>query len=102
MSFENRTATFSGLFDFHKIAFMKMTFEKHYSIERHYRNYRYFDQPRFKNDLKEKLSAGITNYESFETIFIEVLNKNVRLTKKFRRANHASYVTKTSKKAIMR
>ena len=27
---------------------------------------------RLKNDLKEKLSADITNYESFETFFIEV------------------------------
>ena len=61
------------------ITIMRMIFKKHFLIERYYGDYKYFDQIKFKNDLmndlNEKLSAVITNYESFETTFIEVLNK---------------------------
>ena len=44
------------------ITVMKMSFKKHPHIERHYRNYKYFDRTRFKNNLNEKLSEGISNY----------------------------------------
>ena len=81
---------------------IKMSFKKYSPIERHYRDYKYFDQTKFKNNLNEKLSEGISNYESFETTFIEVLNKHAPLRKKFLRANHAPYITKTLRKAIMR
>ena len=50
---------------------MKITFKKHFPKERHYRGYKYFDQTEIKTNLKEKLSAGIINYESLE---IEVIN----------------------------
>ena len=81
---------------------MKMSFKKRCTIERHYRNCKYFDQIKFKNNINEKLSEGISNYESFETTFIEVLNKHAPLKKKLLRANHAPYITKTLRKAIMR
>ena len=80
---------------------MKMSFKKHPPIERHYRGYKYFDQTRFKISLNEKLSEGISIYESFEIAFIEVLNEHVPLRKNFLRANHALYITKTLRKAIM-
>ena len=83
------------------ITVMKMSFKKHFPIERHYRDEKYFDRIKFKNNLKEKLREGISNYESFETIFIEVLNKHASLRKKFLRANHAPYIIKTLRKAIM-
>ena len=87
-------AVSNGLSDFHKmvIAVMKMSFKKHSPIERHYRDYKYFDRTKFKNNLNAKLSEGISNYESFKTTFIEVLL----------RANHPPYITKTLRKAIMR
>ena len=66
--------------------FVKMSFKKHSPIKRHYRDFKYFDQTKFKNNLNEKLSEGISNCESFETTFIEVLNKHAPL---FLRANHA-------------
>ena len=81
---------------------MKMSFKKHYPIERHCRDYKYFDRTKFENNLHEKLSEGISNYKSFETTFIEVLNKHAPLKKKLLRANHAPYITKTLRKAIMR
>ena len=49
----------------------------------------------------EKLSEGISNYESFETTFIEMLNKYAPLRKKFVRANHAPYITKTLRRVII-
>ena len=103
LSFQN-TVISNGLSDFHKmvITVMKMSFKKHSPIERHYRDYKNFDRTKFKNNLNEKLSEGISNYESFETTFIEVLNKHAPLRKKLRRANHAPYITKTLMKAIMR
>ena len=104
LSSQNTVAVTNGLSDFHKmvITVMKMSFKKHSPIERHYRDYKYFDRTKFKNNLNEKLSEGISNYESFETTFIEVLNKHAPLRKKLRRANLAPYITKTLMKAIMR
>ena len=81
---------------------MKMSFKKHSRIERHYRDYKYFDRTKFKNNLNEKLSKGISNYESFETTFTEVLDKHAPLRKKCLRANHAPYITKTLRNAFMR
>ena len=85
-----------GLSDFHKmvITVMKMSFKKHSLVERHYRDYKYFDQTKFKNNLNEKLNEGISNYELFETTFIEVLKKHAPLRKKFPRANHALCIKK--------
>ena len=84
------------------VTVMKMLFKKHSPIERYYRNYKYFDRNRFKNNLIKKLSEGVSNYESFETTFIEALNKHAPLRKKFLRTNHAPYITKTLRKTIMR
>ena len=65
---------------------MKMSFKKHSPIEKHYRDYKYFDRTKFKNNLNEKLSEGISSYETFETTFTEVLKKHAQLTKKLFRA----------------
>ena len=83
------------------ITVMKMSFKKHSPIERNYKDYKYFDGTKFENNLNKKLSRGISNYELFETTFIEVLNKHAPLRKKFLRANHAPYIIKTFRKAIM-
>ena len=91
LSFQNTISVSNGLSDFHKmvITIVKMSFKKHSLTQRHYRDYKYYDRTRFKNNLNEKLSEGIFNYESFETIFIEELNKHAPLRKKFLRENHA-------------
>ena len=102
--FQNKIAVTDRLSDFHKmvITVMKMSFKKHSPTERHYRDYKCFDRTKFINNLKEKLSEGISNYESFESTFIEVLNKHAPLKKKLLRAYHTPYITKTLRKAIMR
>ena len=80
---------------------MKMSFKNHSPTERHYRDYKHFDRCKFKNNLNGKLSDGISNYESFETTFTEVLNKHAPLRKKHLRANHAPYITKTLRKVMI-
>ena len=104
LSFHNTIAVTYGLSDFHKmvITIMKMSFKKQSPTERHYRNYKYFDRTKFKNNLNEELSEGISNYKSFETTFTEVLNKHAPLKKEFLRANHVPYITKTLRRAIKR
>ena len=84
------------------ITVMKMSFKKHSPVERHCRDYKYFDRTKFKNNLNEKLSESISNYESFETTFNVVLNKHALLRKKLLRAYQAPYVPKILRKAIMR
>ena len=97
LRFQNTVAVSNGLSDFHKMV-MKMSFKKHSPAEKRYTDYKYFDRSKFKNNLNE----GISNYESFETTFIEVLNRHAPLRKKLLRANYAPYITKTLRKAIMR
>ena len=80
---------------------MKMSFKNHSPTERHYRDYKHFDRSKFKNNLNEKLSDGISNYESFETNFTEVLNKHAPLRKKHLSANNAPYITKTLRKVMI-
>ena len=101
LSFQNTIAVSNGLSDFNKmvITVMKISFKKHSHIEWHYRDYKYFDRTRLRNNLNKKLSEGISNYESFETTLIEELNKHAPLRKKFLRANHAPYMTKTFKES---
>ena len=52
LSFQN-TVVSNGLSDFHEmvITVTKMSFKKHSPTERHYRDYKYFDQTEFKNNL---------------------------------------------------
>ena len=58
LSFQNTIAVSNGLSNFHKMVIiaMKMSLQKHSRSERHYRNYKYFDWNKFKNNLNEKLS----------------------------------------------
>ena len=103
LSFQNTIVVFNRLCNIVKmvIIVMEMSFKRHSLIERHYRDYKYFDQTRFKNNLNEKLS-DISNYESFETAFIELLNKHVPLKKKFLKTNYAPYFAKTLRKTLVR
>ena len=50
LSFQNTIAVSNGLSNFQKmvITVMKMTFKKHSPTERHYSDYKYFDQTKFK------------------------------------------------------
>ena len=84
------------------ITVLKSSFKKNKPKEITYRNYKDFKENDFKQELKDNLISGISNYESFESIFVNVLNKYAPLKKKMIRANHVPYMTKTLRRAIMK
>ena len=104
MSFQNTTVLVNGLSDFHKMAItvFKVKFNKTKPKEVNYRDYKRFNGNLFKSDLKAALSNGCNTYEKFENIFLSTLNLHAPLKKKIIRANHAPYMTKALRKAIMR
>ena len=68
-----------------------------------YRDYKNFDQDIFSQELCTNLSSeAVLDYSSFEENSLGVLNKHAPLKKKVLRANHALYVTKALRKAIMK
>jgi len=103
-SFQNTCTITTGLSDFHKmvITVTKMTFHKNPPKEIYYRDYKKFDRDIFKEELANELHGCDSYYNSFEEIFINVLNKHAPFKKKFLRANHEPYMTKALRKAIMR
>ena len=70
LSFQNTIAVSNGLSDFHKmvITVMKMPFKKHSPIERHYKDYKYFDRTKCKNNLNEKLSEGFLTMNNLKLL----------------------------------
>ena len=103
-SFQNTTALLNGLSDFHKmsITVLKIKFEKSKPKEVNYRDYKKFDMGLFKTDLKTAFSSGCSTYQEFENLFLSTLNLHAPFKKKFIRSNHAPYMTKSLRKAIMR
>ena len=75
---------------------MKSTFPKGKPKQITYRNYKTFNNFNFKQDLNKALSSKyVKEYNCFEDVFFEVLNKHTPLKKKLLRANDAPYMTKT-------
>ena len=104
LSFQNTTTISTGLSDFHKmtVTVLKTTFKKIRPKKVTYRDYKKFNREVFEEELQMKLDSNIHKYSSFETIFLEVLNKHAPIKNKFIRANHAPYMTKNLRKAIMK
>ena len=68
-----------------------------------YRNFKKFDEENFNQELRGKLSTKlVNNYSLFKSVFIGVFNRHAPIKKKVLRANHATYVTKALRKAIMK
>ena len=91
--------------DFHKLALtvLKITFSKNKPREIVYRNYKYFNSHNFNDELKFVFSnENIDSCSKFNQTFLDVLNKHAPLQKKRVRANHASHVSKSMRKAIIR
>ena len=80
---------------------LKSTFPKVRPKQIVYRKFKNFDLNNFKNEIRTKMQL-IDKYETFEEEFLKVLNKHAPLNKKFIRVNHAPYMTKNLRKAIMR
>ena len=68
-----------------------------------FRDYKNFDQEIFSQDFHTSLSSEMVHgYTSFEENFLGMLNKHAPLKKEVLCANHAPYVTKALRKAIMK
>ena len=104
-SFQSTTTIASGLSDFHKlvVTVLKTTFSKAKPQVISYRSYKHFDQETFRTRLRQNLEKSKSvHYTEFESIFLNTLDAQAPLKKKTLRANHAPYMTKTLRKAIMR
>ena len=105
-SFQHTQAICSGLSDYHKmvVTVLKNTFRKSKPKEIFYRTYKNFDNEKFKSDLRSNLedNSNSSDYSDFENIFLRTLELHAPFKKKVLRANHAEYMTKQLRKAIMR
>ena len=82
---------------------LKTSIPKRNSRQITYRDYKKFDSLKFNNELKNVLTIeNIDNCIKFDEEILEVLDKHAPLKKRLLRANHASYVFKALRKAIMR
>ena len=103
-SFQNTKAISTGLSVFHKMAInvLKQTFQRSSPKEHVYRDYKNFDRLTFKKELEEKLNQQINEYKNFEQIFLEVVNTHAPIKRKLLKANHAPYMRKALRKALMK
>ena len=104
-AFHHTTTVCSGLSDCHKLVLtvLKTSISKGNPRQITYRDYKKFDFLKFNNEVKNVLAIeNAGNCTKFDEKFLEVLDKYARLKRKLLRANHASYVPKVLRKAIMR
>ena len=103
--FKSATIIHTGLSDFNKMVLVviKKNFQKAKPEVIRYRYYRHFDGNSFRCALKFELSKIlIHSCSSFEKyVFLETLNDHTSLKQKTIRANHAPYMKKTLRKAMM-
>ena len=105
-SFQNTTAIETGLSDFHKLTLtvMKSTFQKQVPKILNYRNYKYFNNRLFQDDLMYEISKiGLENIscERFENVFMLTLNKHAPSKTRYVRANNSPFMNNNIYKAIM-
>ena len=99
-SFQNTKAISTGLSDFHKmiVNVLKQTSQRSSPKELVCTDYTNSDRLTFKRELEKKLNQQINECQHFE----QVLNMHAPIKRKFLRANHVPYLTKTLRKAIMK
>ena len=102
-SFQNTIAISTGLSDFHKMSLtiLKTKFEKNKPKLVHYRDYKNFNNESFKNDL-QRYTILCTTYETFEKVFMNLLEIHAPLKQRYIRANEVPYMTRILRKAIMK
>ena len=66
-----------------------------------HRNYKNFNSNSFKSDLKKQLKYT-ESYESFEIVFLNVLQRHAPLKTKVVREKHPPYMNRTLRKAIIK
>ena len=104
--FQSSKTVETGLSDHHKmtVTVLRMFVKKKPPVCLKYRDYKNYDTLLFHNQLClkfQEMQPRDINYETFERIFMELLNNNAPIKKKYLRANNAPFMTKQLAKAIM-
>ena len=103
----NCPPSFRSLSDFHKLTFtvLKQHFPKQKPRVVIHRQYKNFRNDYFRIELENallKYDINNIDYDNFIKTFLTVLDKHAPIKKKYLRANHANFVTKQLRKAIMK
>ena len=104
-SFHNSKIIETGLSDFHKltVTVLKQYFKKKEPNIIKYRDFRNFSNQAFRDELLRELSCNNSghNFELFQTLALETLNKHAPVKEKHVRNNQAPFISKEIRKAIM-
>ena len=105
LTFTNRKFCFKNSSTFETgliYSILKTTFKKEDSKHLIYRDYKNFNNEYFHNDLKNGLSKCPKNYESFENVFVTVLDRHAPRKTKILHGNQKPHVDKHLRKTIMK
>ena len=103
--FFNTSTIDTGLSDCHKmvVTVLRKKFQRAQPKVVSYRDYKNFDNELFKSSLQNALNEiNRHDYTKFEEVLLQTLNKHAPVKQKTIRGNHAPYMTRGLRKAIMR
>ena len=104
-SFFNSQTIETGLSDHHKltVTVMRAFFPKQMPVIISYRDYKHFDQTLFRHEFLEELYNvnGSIDYDIFENICVDLINRHAPLKEKHMRANNSPFMNRTLSKAVM-
>ena len=100
----NTKSFVNGLSDFHALVVTTINIKycKPQPKEVTYRDYKSFDIKTFQRDLLTVFTSGCSDYETFENMFLSTLNLHAPFKKKIIRGNHAPYMNRQLRKAMMK
>ena len=84
---------------------LKSYFKKEDPKVIYYRDYKYYGNEIFGNELEnelKKIGALTLNYDIFKNVCMDAINKHAPLKRKYIRANHVEYMYKELSQAIMK
>ena len=101
--FQHNKVFETGLSDFHLLTVteFKMSFQKLQPKIINYRDYKNFDNEKFRSDIW-KMNLNTTDLEGFMKTVFHIFNKHAPIKRKYIRANEAPFMTKDLHKAIMK
>ena len=93
----------TGLSDFHKmvVSVFKTSFKKQKPKIVTYRDYKCFDNEKFRESLIIYLSTGKHIYDAFENLVLQTLDKMAPIIQKHIRGNQSPFMNKDIHKTIM-
>ena len=108
ISFQNSGVIETGLSDFHRMTVIitKMTSQELNPRIINYRDYKFFDNIRYRNDLLQEISSSYlefndNGFSGFFDICRTTLDQHAPRKKKYARGNHMPFINKTLSKEIM-